>query len=161
MSNVSNPLTHCSDCRTLLVLMLRLGSAYETLVQIWATTPDLTADKAIWQLRAKHYRLAHQEPRDDVGFLVIRKRRGGFSTTGEPLAKRVATGGGENTCSSCGREHPGPCWLGLTCDYCKRKGHPTGRCYDNPDSPNYKGSRSNTTAVFVAVDEKVPVNTWC
>jgi hypothetical protein len=103
--------------------MLGLGSGFETLVQIWSTTPDLTADMAIRQLRAEHHRLAHQEPRDDVGFLAIRKRRGGFQGIGQPLAKRVATGGGSNTCNTCGKDHPGICWASLTCDYCKHKGH--------------------------------------
>jgi hypothetical protein len=112
-----------AERRTLLVLMLGLGSGFETLVQIWSTTPDLTADMAIRQLRAEHHRLAHQEPRDDVGFLAIRKRRGGFQGIGQPLAKRVATGGGSNTCNTCGKDHPGICWASLTCDYCKHKGH--------------------------------------
>jgi hypothetical protein len=99
--------------RTLLVLILGLGSSFETLVQIWSITPDLTADMAIRQLRAEHHRLAHQEPRDDASFLAIRKRRGAFPTAGEPLAKRVATRANTtnmNTCSTCGKDHPGICW---------------------------------------------------
>jgi hypothetical protein len=150
-----------AERRTLLVLMLGLGSGFKTLVQIWSTTPDLTADMAIRQLRTKHHRLAHQEPRDNVGFLAIQKRRGGFLTTGGPPAKRAVTGGGSTTCNTCGRDHPGIYWSGLTCDYCKRKGHPTARCYNNPDSPVYKGSQSDTAAVFVGgVDENKVVDLW-
>ena len=36
-----------AERRTLLVLMLGLGSGFETLIQIWSITPDLMADMAI------------------------------------------------------------------------------------------------------------------
>jgi hypothetical protein len=140
-----------SDRRTLLVLMLGLGPAFETLVQIWATTPDLTADKAIRQLRAKERRIQHRGD-TEVGFIAMGQKRRGGPSVGEPSAKRVATA----SCNTCSREHPGVCWSTLTCDYCKRKGHPLGRCYDNPESPVYKGSQSqgsDTAAIFVTKDE--------
>jgi hypothetical protein len=41
-----------ADKRTLLVLMLGLLDPYESLVRIWGTIPDLTAEKAITMLRA-------------------------------------------------------------------------------------------------------------
>jgi hypothetical protein len=65
-------------------------------------------------------------------------------------------------CSICGKDYPGICWLGLTCDHCKCKGHPTAWCYDNPDSPFYKGSQCDTAAVFVGrVGDSKVVDLWC
>jgi hypothetical protein len=37
--------------------MLGLGPAFKTLVQIWATTPNLIANKAIQQLYTKERRI--------------------------------------------------------------------------------------------------------
>jgi hypothetical protein len=86
--------------------MLGLGSIYKTLVQIWATTPDLTAKKAIRQLRSKDRRIAHQDD-PEMGLVAMgRKRRGG--PIREPLAKRVATATG-TSCNTCGREHLSVC----------------------------------------------------
>ena len=30
------------------------------------------------------------------------------------------------------------CWKDIFCTFCKKNGHPTERCYNNPDSKNYK-----------------------
>ena len=58
----------------------------------------------------------------------------------------------------CGYKYPGLYWLGLIYDYYKRKGHLIEQCYNNLDSPNYKGSKSDIIAIFVAVDKKMPIN---
>jgi hypothetical protein len=93
--------------------------------------------------------MLHQDD-PKIGLVLVHKRkRQGGPSAGEPSSKRIAAG-----CNTCGKEHPGICWLIITCDYCKRKGYPTGWCYDNPESPDYKGKggqRQGSILAHVAV----------
>jgi hypothetical protein len=84
--------------------MLGLGPAFETLVQIWATTPNLIANKAIRQLRAKERRIQHRGD-TKVGFIAMGQKRRGGPSAREPSAKRVATA----SCNTYSQEHPSVC----------------------------------------------------
>jgi len=76
-----------TDHRTLLVLMLGLPTAYDTLIQIWSIMPDgITREKALRMLRTEDKRMMDRE-QDVVGLLShtrgAKRKAGGELTQGE------------------------------------------------------------------------------
>jgi len=133
-----------ADKRTLLVLMLGLSDPYESLVRIWGTIPDLTAEKAITMLRADAQR---EDDRERIkcghsfavaGSMAAVALRGGARLS----QKRLAT-----SCKVCGKHPTGTeCWATIKCDYCGKRGHPDYRCHKREqDTGVSAGARAGVT----------------
>lgn len=144
----STKMEFTTDHRTLLVLMLGLGTPYDTLIQIWNTMPDgITGEKAIRMLRSEDKRMLDRQ-QGISGLLATRgvKRKAGGELTPGESSKRPSTW---PTCPKCQRQHPGLCWAEMICNFCGRKGHPDYRCHDR-DQGN-QGERKNQTASLLAI----------
>jgi len=128
-----------ADKRTLLTLMLGLPTGFESLIQIWGTMPDLTAEQAVRMLRAEDRRIDEREknPRGvpERHMAVVAYTRGQKRKApeqGEPANKRPTW----PECDTCKRRHPGACWTTITCYICDRKGHPAYKCHEKEDIAN-------------------------
>jgi hypothetical protein len=127
-----------TDHRTLLILILGLPTAYDTLIQIWNIIPDgITAEKALRMLRTEDKRMINREY-NIVGFLVrgphireVKRKARGELTQGEN-SKRPSSW---PTCPKCQRQHSEVYWADMTYNICRRKGHPDYRYHDREPQP--------------------------
>jgi hypothetical protein len=132
------------DKRTLLVLMLGLTDQYESLVRIWATIPDLTAERAIQILRADAQR---EEDRERIKYGHTFSASNGHNQDHDKGFAAVGHKRPALSCRACGK-HPArtECWANKTCGFCRKKGHPESWCYDKHGRPEGAGSTLIVTA---------------
>ena len=128
--------------------MLGLTDQYESLVRIWGTMPDLTAERAIQMLRTDAQREEDRERiksghtfaatsghdhSPEIGMAAMGHKRRAIRI--QVSGKRTAL-----DCKACGKHPQGTiCYASTPCGFCGRTGHPEFRCYDKQEQERQRG----------------------